>query len=140
MRKTEEEERYYRNQARYYLGLLDIDPDELAKRYPRLAAVKPGRRQKGNDEDYLEGLEWHLRNFMKQSRMKKRRPALVAIISGIYGVLSKEDQQRLAKSAESLAARLEKKLRNGGYQDMKFKKTYWGSGVLVPILWALSPQ
>jgi len=77
---------------------------------------------------------------MKQSRMKKRRPALVAIISGIYGVLSKEDQQRLAKSAESLAARLEKKLRNGGYQDMKFKKTYWGSGVLVPILWALSPQ
>jgi hypothetical protein len=89
--------------------MLGVDPDAVAKLFPALAAGKPGSPKKGNDEDFLEGLEWHLRNWMRRTG-QKRGPALPAIAGGIYQALG-EDQQIAAVSAEALADRWERKLR-----------------------------
>lgn len=75
--------RYHRNQVRLHLRKLGIDPDDVAKLYPQLATAKPGKPKKGSDEDFLEGLECHLRGWMQQTG-QKRRPALLAIARGIY--------------------------------------------------------
>jgi len=134
---TNEKERQYRRLARVYLRKLGVDPDEVAKQYPQLAAGKSGKRKKGNDEAFLEGLELHVRNWRKQTG-HKRRTALRLIAGGLHGALTEDAKKKLAVSAESLADRWEKKLRAGGYDKRKFS-TLKSRGVFVPMLWALSP-
>ena len=131
------DKRYHRRQARHHLRELGIDPDDVAKLYPQLAAGKPGPPKKGNDEDFLEGLEWHLREWMRQTG-QERGPALLSIAGGIYQALG-EDQQIAAVSAEALADRWEIKLRKGGFRDRK-PETLRPHGVLMPFLRSLYPQ
>src|SRR5262252_5752916 len=53
-------------------------------------ALKKGRLgtpKKGNDEDFLEALEWHLREFKRQGKIKHRRTALRLIAGGFYRLL-----------------------------------------------------
>ena len=116
---------------------LGIDPDDVAKLYPQLAAGKPGPPKKGSDEDFLEGLEWHLREWMRQTG-QERGPALLSIAGGIYQALG-EDQQIAAVSAEALADRWEIKLRKGGFHNRK-PETLRPHGVLMPFLRSLYPQ
>jgi len=123
--------RYHRNQVRLHLRKLGIDPDDVAKLYPQLATAKPGKPKKGSDEDFLEGLECHLRGWMQQTG-QKRRPALLAIARGIYRALG-EDQRRAAVSAKALAGRWEIKLRKGDFRDRKLE-TLRPHGVLLPLL------
>jgi hypothetical protein len=126
----------------------------VARLYPQLAAGKPGKPKKGNDEEFLEGLASHLRGWQQQTG-QKTRPALRAIAAGFYQRLRK-DQQRAAVSAEALADRWEKKLRTGGYlkrridPPVKIHKSRDGKtamvtvtksqGVLAPFLHYLFPQ
>jgi len=74
------DERYHRRQARHHLRELGIDPDDVAKLYPQLAAGKPGPPKKGNDEDFLEGLEWHLR----ESRRDKNAVPHSCRLRGVF--------------------------------------------------------
>ena len=131
------DERYHRRQVRLHLRKLGIDPDEVAKLFPQLVAGKSGPPKKGDDEAFLEGLEWHLRGWMRQTR-QKRGPALLSIAAGIYQALG-EDQQTAAVSAEALADRWEIKLRKGGFSKRKFS-TLKSNGVLMPFLRSLYPQ
>jgi len=129
--------RYHRNQARLHLRKLGIDPDEVAKLFPQVAAGKPGKSKKGNDEDFLEGLEHHLREWRRQTK-QKRAPALRSIAAGLYQALG-EDQRRAAVSADALADRWEIKLRKGGFHKRKLG-TLRPNGVLMPFLRSLYPQ
>jgi hypothetical protein len=132
------DERDHRRQARYHLRELGIDPDDVAELYPQLAAGRPARPKKGNDEDFLEGLEWHLRGWMRQTGQKKRGPALLLIAGGIYQAL-REDQKKAAVSAKALADRWEIKLRKGGFHNRKLD-TLRPHGVLLPFLRSLYRQ
>jgi len=111
---------------------LGIDPDDVAKLYPQLAAGKPGPPKKGSDEDFLEGLELDLREWMRQTGQKKRGPALLAIAGGIHQAIGKD----AAKSGAALADRWEKKLRKGGFHRRK-TETLRSHGVLMPFLRSL---
>ena len=128
------DERYHRKQARLHLRKLGIDPDEVAKLFPRVAAGKHGTPKKGNDEDFLEGLEYHVREWMRQTG-QKRGPALLAIAGGIHWAIGKD----AAKSGAALANRWEKKLRKGGFHRRK-TETLKSHGVLMPFLRSLYPQ
>jgi hypothetical protein len=133
-----DEERYHRRQVRFHLRKLGVDPDKVAEMFPQVAAGKPGKARKGNDEAFLEALEHHVREWQRQTKQKRRRPVLQAIASGFYRILN-DDQRRAAVSADALADRWEKKLRKGRYDKRKFETLKRGH-VLTPFLQSLFPQ
>ena len=105
---------------------------------------KFGAPKKGNDEDFLEGLEWHLREVIRQVRPRlKRRAALRFIATGIYRQLEEDpmaDPKVVAVSAEALANRWEKKLRYRGFDKRRTETLKKRHGVLVPSLRSLDSQ
>jgi hypothetical protein len=98
---------------------------------------KFGPPKKGNDEAFLEGLEWHLREMMRQTG-RERRPALQLIAGGIYQVL--KNPTAVAVSAEALAHRWERKLRDGGFDKRRPETLKKRHGVLLSLLLSLDPR
>jgi hypothetical protein len=124
-------------QARHWLRRLGIDPDDLAKQYPQLAAGTSGRRKHPPVWHWmLAGFELSVRvvckNYDGRDKPKiTRKKAIQWIAEAAYirdPQWAKKDPGKVAtfamasRDARAFASYLEKELRRGGFNKMPDEK------------------
>jgi hypothetical protein len=110
---------YARKQARLYLNKLGIDPDELAKQYPQLAAGRSGRRKHPEvSPQLLIGLEMFIRAY-QHDYDGRNKPALTRKKLILwYAELSYRSYRCAARDTKAYASGLEKGLQRAGLRKI----------------------
>jgi hypothetical protein len=106
---------------------------------PALKKGKRGAPEKGKDEAALEGIEFMVRQLMRQLGLK-RGPAILWLARALLDKRNKRNiplrdakGREIATSPEALADRWEQKLRKNGFNKRPLK-TLAPRGVLIPLL------
>lgn len=126
-----------RKLARHWLRVLGIDPDDLAKQYPQLAAGTSGRRKHPPvPHQMLTGIELFVRvvrrDYDGRNKPKMtRKKAIQWFAEAAYlrdPRWAKKDPNKVAtflmasRDARAFASHLEKELRRGGFTKMSNKE------------------
>jgi hypothetical protein len=126
-----------RKQARHWLRVLGIDPDELAQQYPQLAAGASGRRKHPSvPRQFLAGVELFVRiirrdyDGRKKPKMTRKKAiqwfAEAACLHDPQW--AEKDPEKFAtfamasKDAKAFASHIEKELRRSGLSKTPTKK------------------
>jgi hypothetical protein len=127
-----------RKRARYWLKALGYDPDEMAKRYSRLAAGGSGRHKHPPiPHQFLAGIELFVRVAVRdrdgkylyehgvgKPRLTRKKAILWIAEAAFLPVVEDKAGAFLAASrdARAFASHLEKELRRNGFNKMPDKK------------------
>jgi hypothetical protein len=125
---VESEEAEARKLARYWLNELGIDPDELAKQYPQLAAGRSGRQKHPPVPHwFLAGVELWARVVRQQYNGRDkptitRKKAIQWFAEGVYLLPPAVAFTAAPRDAKALASYLYNELRRNGINKMPDKK------------------